>query len=65
MQLEILSSIIPNCGPHSLSSVLLYLKSLNSSQQALMSEVCMLAALIIVMPATNARSERTSAVYDV
>ena len=57
MQLEILSSNIPNSSLHNLSSVLQYLKSL--SQQALLSEVCMLAALIIVMPATNATSERT------
>ena len=59
MQLEILSSNIPNSSLHNLSSVLQYLKSLSSSQQALISEVCTLAALIIVMPATNATSERT------
>ena len=59
MQLEILSSNIPHSSSHNLSSVLQYLRSLNSSQQALMSEVCKLAALVIVMPATNATSERT------
>ena len=59
MQLKLLSSNIPNSSSHNLSSVLQYLKSLSSSQQALISEVCTLAALIIVMPATNATSERT------
>ena len=59
MQLGISSSNIPDSSLHNLSSVLQHLRSLVSSQQALMSEVCALAALIVVMPATNATSERT------
>ena len=59
LAVALVSSNIPNSSLHNLSSVLQYLKSLSSSQQALISEVCTLAALIIVMPATNATSERT------
>ena len=61
MQLGILSSNIPDSSLHNLPSVLQYLRSLTSSQQALMSEVCALAALIVVM----LQVKEHSAVYDV
>ncbi len=60
MQLGLLSSSIPdNSQSHNLCSVLQYLRELNDSQRALMSEVCSLPSLIVVMPATNACSERS------
>ena len=42
-----------------LSNVLAYLRSLSSHQQQLLSQVIKLAKLILVMPATNATSERS------
>ena len=59
MQLGVLSSNIPDLtNQHNLCSVLQFLRELIDSQRALMSEVCTLATLIVVMPATNASSER-------
>ncbi len=60
MQLGILSSSVPQTSQsHYLCSVLQYLRDLSESQRALMSEVYTLAALIVVMPATNACSEQS------
>lgn len=59
MQLEVLSCNIPDSSSHNFSSVLQYLRSQTSPQQALMPEECTHAALIAVMPATNAASERS------
>ena len=40
-------------------SLLTYAKTLTEAQKDLMSEVCLLLKLILVMPATNAVSERS------
>jgi len=39
--------------------VINYLQNLSQAQRSLLSEVCTLASLILVMPATNAVSERS------
>ena len=57
-QLDILSTSIPG-SQHDVVSVMDYLKTLPEPQKALLSEVYKLAKLIIVMPATNAVSERS------
>ena len=59
MQLSILSSNI-SCEPtHELHTVIKCLQGLSPPQRLLLSEVCVLASLILVMPATNAVSERS------
>ena len=59
-QLGVLSSNLPsNSSLYDLVSVLDYLKSLSQAQKALMSEVCKIASLVLVMPASNALSERS------
>jgi hypothetical protein len=59
-QLGVLSSNLPsNSSSYDLVSVLDYLKSLSQAQKALMSEVCKIASLVLVMPASNALSERS------
>ena len=50
---------IPCLENVTLSNVLVYLRSLSSHQQQLLSQVIKLAKLILVMPATNATSERS------
>ncbi|KAI6658146.1 Zinc finger MYM-type protein 1-like [Oopsacas minuta] len=42
-----------------LSSIIAYLKSLNSTEKSFFSEVIEIVKLILVMPATNATSERS------
>ena len=60
MQLDVLSSNFPeDSSLHDLQSILKYLKELSHPQRTLMSEVCTLASLILVMPASNAVSERS------
>ena len=59
MQLGILSSNIPCESAQDLHSVIKYLQELSHAQRSLLSEVCTLASLILVMPATNAVSERS------
>ena len=54
MQLGVLSSNIPED-----TSVLKFLKELSQPQWSLMSVVCTAALLILVMPASNAVSERS------
>ena len=59
-QLMVMSVNLPSDQtPHSLSSVLKYLREISDAQRSLMSEVCTLASLVLVMPATNASSERS------
>ena len=58
-QLEILGSNI-ECGKTmDIIEVKKYLQQLNSTEKALLSEVILVMKLILVMPATNATSERT------
>ena len=59
MQLGILSSNIPCESDQDLHSVIKYLQELFHAQRSVLSEVCTLASLILVMPATNAVSERS------
>ena len=59
MQLDILSANFPHESVHNLHDVMPYLKEISPVQRSLMSEVCKLASLILVMPATNAVSERS------
>ena len=59
MQLGILFSNIPRESAQDLHSVIKYLQELSHAQRSLLSEVCTLASLILVMPATNAVSERS------
>ena len=59
MQLGILSSNIPCESAQDLHSVIEYLRELSHAQRSLLSEVCTLASLILVMPATNVVSERS------
>ena len=59
MHLSILSSNI-SCEPtHELHTVIKYLQGLSAPQRLLFSEECVLASLMLVMPATNAVSERS------
>ena len=50
---------IPRVENVTLSNVLVYLRSMSSHQQQLLSQVIKLAKLILVMSATNATSERS------
>jgi hypothetical protein len=59
LQLEIFSTNIPIESAENLNSVISYLQQLSAAQKSLLSEVCKLAHLILIMPATNAVSERT------
>ena len=59
MQLGVLSSNIPSELAQDLNSVIHYLQKLSLAQRSLLSEVCTLASLIQVMPATNAVSEHS------
>ncbi len=59
MQLGVLSSTVPCESAQDLSSVVNYLRELSQPQRSLLSEVCTLASLILVMPVTNAVSERS------
>ena len=42
-----------------IKDILKYLRNISSAQRALLSEICVIAKLILVMPATNAISERS------
>ena len=60
MQLEVFASnIAEDSSVNNLPSVLEFLKELSFPQQSLISEVCTVASLILVMPASNAVSERS------
>ena len=43
----------------SIKDILKYLRNISSAQRALLSEICIIAKLILVMPSTNAVSERS------
>ena len=58
-QLEILKANHNGKSKNSLSSLLQTLRSYSEPQRMLMSEVFIIAKLIVVMPATNAVSERS------
>ena len=57
-QLQILSTTAPE-GISNIFDVISYLQSLSYAEKELIKEVCILAKLIIVMPATNSSSERS------
>ena len=62
LQLDVMACNIPRDSPtdtHNLASVLQYLRDCFSAQKELMSEVCKVVSLVLVMPATNALSERS------
>ena len=63
-QLETFSNAVKNKFPNDyqslrLKDVINYMKELSNGEKSLFSEVCTLLQLIIVMPATNAISERS------
>ena len=60
LQLDVMASNLPeDAAPWDLHSLLEYFKDLSDAQRVLLSEVCVLVQLIMVMPATNAVSERS------
>ena len=59
LQLKVMSSNIPSESPEDLTSISGYLCELSPPQRALIPAVCTLASLILVLPATNAVSERS------
>ena len=60
MQLDVMASNLPEEQVvHDLQSVLQYLRELSALQRGFLSDVCTLAQLLLVMPATNAVSERS------
>ena len=60
MQLQIFATnFIMEGKKTSIKDILKYLRNISSAQRALLSEVCIIAKLILVMPATNAVSERS------
>ena len=60
MQLQIFATNFIREGKKtSIKDILKYLRNISSAQRALLSEICIIAKLILVMPATNAVSERS------
>ena len=59
LHLHILANTLPQNSKHNLHSIVEYVKSMSVTQRALMSEVCTFISKILVMPATNAISERS------
>ena len=60
MQLQIFATnFIMEGKQTSIKDILKYLRNISSAQRALLSEICIIAKLILVMPATNAVSERS------
>ena len=60
MQLQIFATnFIMEGKKTSIKDILKYLRNISSAQRALLSEICIIAKLILVMPATNAVSERS------
>lgn len=57
-QLKILSTTAPD-GLDNIFDILSYLQNLPSAEKELIKEVCIIAKLILVMPATNSSSERS------
>ena len=58
LQLDVMSSNIPP-ESENLNSIIRFLRELSEPQKELVSQVCTLASLVLVMPATNAVSERS------
>ena len=58
LQLETLSANLSS-SVHDLPSIITHFKSFSTAQRSLLSQVCTLLSLILVMPATNAVSERS------
>ena len=60
MQMGIMACSVPqDTNQHSLASVLECSRAFSDAQRCLISQVCTLASLILVMPATNAMSEQS------
>ena len=60
LNLDIMSQNLPKSnGRYSLHCVAVYLRNLTPIQRVLVSQVCTLVSLILVLPATNATSERS------
>lgn len=59
MHLDIMAADFPADTDIDLKSILAYLKNLSKPQRVLISQVCRVVSLILVMPATNAVSERS------
>jgi len=57
MQLGVLTSNISSDSAQDLKSISKHLQNPSQAEKSLFSEVCILASLIFVMPATNAVSE--------
>jgi len=60
IQLELLATAMTSDNKPTLHDVLDYVSSLSPGQRTSMSQVCILLTLILVMPATNAVSERSA-----
>lgn len=58
-QLEILSSSFTSGRNVTLKEILMYLQCLSEGQRVFFKQVCVVASYILVMPATNACSERS------
>ena len=60
MQIDIMATILPpETNGYDLPSLLKHLKAMSEAQRSLLFQVCTLTSLILVMPATNAVSERS------
>ena len=60
LYLDIMSQNLPKFnGRYTLQYVVVYLRDLTPIQRVLVSQVCTLVSLILVLPATNATSERS------
>lgn len=59
-QLELLATAMTSTNKPTLRDVIDYVRSLSPGQRVSMSQVCVLLTLILVMPATNAVSERSA-----
>ena len=60
LHLDIMSQNLPKFnGRYTLQCVVVYLRDLTPIQRVLVSHVCTLVSLILVLPATNATSERS------
>ena len=60
MQLDILATNLPpEMNRYDLPSLLKQLKAMSNAQRSLLCQICTVASLILVMPATNAVSERS------
>ena len=60
VQLDIMATNLPpETNGYDLTSLLKQLKGMSDAQRSLLFQVCRLTSLILVMPATNAVSERS------